>query len=143
MTLTIQKEVAQRIVAGPGTKDYGVLSLAVQYYVEPEIKFIIPASAFRPVPKVDSAAIHMVVRKGPKVVVADEALFFRVIRTGFSQRRKTLSNALKPLVKNIRDILIEIGIDPVRRAETLSMEEFAKLADHLHLNKDVNQPANL
>jgi 16S rRNA (adenine1518-N6/adenine1519-N6)-dimethyltransferase len=143
MTLTIQKEVAQRIVAGPGTKDYGVLSLAVQYYAEPEIKFIIPASAFRPVPKVDSAAIHMVVRKGPKVVVADEALFFRVIRTGFSQRRKTLSNALKPLVKNIRDILIELGIDPVRRAETLSMEEFAKLADHLHLIKDVNQPANL
>jgi len=143
MTLTIQKEVAQRIVAGPGTKDYGVLSLAVQYYAEPEIKFIIPATAFRPVPKVDSAAIRMVIRKGPKVVVADEALFFRVIRTGFSQRRKTLSNALKPLVKDIRDILIGIGIDPVRRAETLSMEEFAKLADHLHRIKDVNQPASL
>ena len=132
MTLTIQKEVAQRIVAGPGTKDYGVLSLAVQYHADPEIKFIIPAAAFRPVPKVDSAAIHMAVRTGPKVVVADEALFFRIIRTGFSQRRKTLSNALKPLIEDVREVLISIGIDPVRRAETLSMEEFARLADHIH-----------
>jgi 16S rRNA (adenine1518-N6/adenine1519-N6)-dimethyltransferase len=132
MTLTIQKEVAERIVAGPGTKEYGVLSLAVQYYADPEIKFIIPASAFRPTPKVDSAAIHMVIRKFPRVIVADEALFFKVIRAGFSQRRKTLSNALKPLMNNIRDVLIDMGIDPVRRAETLSMEEFAKLADTLH-----------
>jgi len=132
MTLTIQKEVAERIVAGPGTKDYGVLSLAVQYYAEPEIKFIIPARAFRPTPKVDSAAIHMVIRKSPRVIVADEALFFKVIRAGFSQRRKTLSNALKPLMKDIRDVLIHMEIDPIRRAETLSMEEFAKLADTLH-----------
>jgi 16S rRNA (adenine1518-N6/adenine1519-N6)-dimethyltransferase len=138
MTLTIQKEVAERIVAGPGTKDYGVLSLGVQYYADPEIKFIIPASAFRPVPKVDSAVIHMVVRKVPKVKVADEALLFRVIRSGFSQRRKTLSNAMKPLMqqlqieRDIRNVLIDNEIDPVRRAETLSMEEFAKLADHLH-----------
>jgi len=131
MTLTIQKEVAERIVASPGTKDYGVLSLAVQYYTEPQIKFIIPASAFRPTPKVDSAAIHMFIRKSPKVIVADEALFFKVIRAGFSQRRKTLSNALKPLVKDIRDVLTDMGIDPMRRAETLSMEEFAKLADTL------------
>ena len=132
MTLTIQKEVAERIVAIPGTKDYGVLSLAVQYYAEPQIKFIIPASAFRPMPKVDSAAIHMLIRKCPKVIVADEAYFFKVIRAGFSQRRKTLSNALKPLRKDIRGVLIDMGIDPLRRAETLSMEEFAKLADTLH-----------
>jgi len=95
MTLTIQKEVAQRIVANPGTKDYGVLSLAVQYHADPEIKFIIPAGAFRPVPKVDSAVIHIHIRKTPKVIVADEALLFKIIRAGFSQRRKTLSNALK------------------------------------------------
>src|ERR1700690_3861264 len=74
MTLTIQREVAERIVATPGTKDYGVLSLAVQYYADPEIKFIIPAEAFRPVPKVDSAVIHMHIRKTPKVIVADEPL---------------------------------------------------------------------
>ena len=131
MTLTIQKEVAQRIVAGPGTKDYGVLSLGVQYHAVPEIKCIIPASAFRPVPKVDSAVIRMDIRKSPAVKVADEALFFRLIRAGFSQRRKTMSNSLKPLYENIREILLELDIDPGRRAETLSMEEFARLADHL------------
>ena len=132
MTLTIQKEVAQRIVASPGPKDYGVLSLAVQYHADPEIKFIIPAGAFRPVPKVDSAVIKMHIRKTPKVVVADEVLLFKIIRAGFSQRRKTLSNALKPLMPDIRDVLIDAGIDPGRRGETLSMDEFAKLADHLH-----------
>ena len=132
MTLTIQKEVAQRIVANPGTKDYGVLSLAVQYHADPEIKFIIPAGAFRPVPKVDSAVIHMHIRKTPKVVVADEALLFKIIRAGFSQRRKTLSNALKPLMPDIKNVLIDAGIDPGRRGETLSMDEFGILADHIH-----------
>jgi len=138
MTLTIQREVAERIVAGPGTKDYGVLSLSVQYRADPEIRFIIPAEAFRPVPKVDSAAVHLRMRKSPKVSIADEGLFFRIIRAGFSQRRKTLSNALKPLMtqlsadSDIRDILNAAGIDPARRAETLSMEEFAKLADRIH-----------
>ncbi len=132
MTLTIQKEVAQRIVANPGTKDYGVLSLAVQYHAAPEIKLIIPAGAFRPVPKVDSAVIHMHIRKTPKVVVADEALLFKIIRAGFSQRRKTLSNALKPLRPDIKNVLIDAGIDPGRRGETLSMDEFGRLADHIH-----------
>ena len=132
MTLTIQKEVAQRIVANPGTKDYGVLSLAVQYHADPEIKFIIPAGAFRPVPKVDSAVIHIHIRKTPKVIVADEALLFKIIRAGFSQRRKTLSNALKPLMPDIKDVLIDTGIDTGRRGETLSMDEFAILAAHIH-----------
>lgn len=132
MTLTIQKEVAQRIVANPGTKDYGVLSLAVQYHADPEIKFIIPAGAFRPVPKVDSAVIHIHIRKTPKVIVADEALLFKIIRAGFSQRRKTLSNALKPLMPDIKDVLIDTGIDPGRRGETLSMDEFAILTAHIH-----------
>ena len=132
MTLTIQKEVAQRIVANPGTKDYGVLSLAVQYHADPEIKFIIPAGAFRPVPKVDSAVIHMHIRKTPKVIVADEALLFKIIMAGYSHRRKTLSNALKPLMPDIKDVLIDTGIDPGRRGETLSMDEFAILAAHIH-----------
>jgi 16S rRNA (adenine1518-N6/adenine1519-N6)-dimethyltransferase len=131
MTLTIQKEVARRIVAGPGTKDYGVLSIGVQYYAEPELKFVIPARIFRPVPKVDSATIHMAIRGTPAVSVKDEALFFRLIRAGFSQRRKTLSNSLKPLFSDIKAILEAVGIDSGRRAETLSMEEFARLADYI------------
>jgi 16S rRNA (adenine1518-N6/adenine1519-N6)-dimethyltransferase len=130
MTLTIQKEVAERIVAGPGTKDYGVLSIMVQLRAEPELKFIIPKEAFRPVPKVDSAVLHMKLRKESAVSVKDEALFTRVVKTAFSQRRKTLSNSLKA-IKDIRDILMQAGIDPQRRPETLSIAEFALLSDIL------------
>jgi len=131
MTLTIQKEVAQRIVANPGIKDYGVLSLAVQYAAIPEMKFIVPREAFRPVPKVDSAVIHMAIRNKPKVDVEDKKFLFTVIRTAFGQRRKTLSNALKPLSPDIKEKLMEAGIDPIRRAENLSIEEFARLAQVL------------
>ena len=130
MTLTIQKEVAERIVAGPGTKDYGVLSIMVQFRAEPDLKFIIPKEAFRPVPKVDSAVIHMKLRKEPAVSVRDEALFTRLVKTAFSQRRKTLSNSLKAF-RDIRDILLQSGIDPQRRPETLSIAEFALLSDML------------
>lgn len=126
-TLTLQKEVAERIIAKPGKKDYGVLSLSVQYYAEPEIKFIIPAGAFRPVPKVDSAVIHMRMLKSPRIIVSDERLFFRLIRAGFSQRRKTILNALKTVNAGIKEILIEAGIDASRRAETLSIEDFGRL----------------
>jgi 16S rRNA (adenine1518-N6/adenine1519-N6)-dimethyltransferase len=131
MTLTIQKEVAQRIAAGPGTKDYGVLSIAVQYYCETELKFIIPKGAFRPVPKVDSAVIRIEILKEPRVKAVDEKLFFRLIKTAFSQRRKTLSNSLKPVAKDIKDILLEAGIVPGRRPETLTIEEFARLCNIL------------
>ena len=131
MTLTIQKEVAERIVAGPGTKDYGVLSIMVQFRAEPELKFIIPKEAFRPVPKVDSAVIHMRLRKEPAVIVQDEALFKRVVKTAFSQRRKTLSNSLKAFSRDIKDVLQSAEIDPQRRPETLGLEEFARLADAL------------
>lgn len=134
MTLTVQKEVAERIAAGPGGKDYGVLSLSVQYYGRPKLKFIIPKGAFRPVPRVDSACIHIEVYKGPPVNLKDEAFFFRLIRTAFSTRRKTILNALKPLTANgpwekPAKLLSEAGIDPTRRPETLSMEEFALLAN--------------
>ncbi|MFZ3123342.1 MAG: 16S rRNA (adenine(1518)-N(6)/adenine(1519)-N(6))-dimethyltransferase RsmA [Thermodesulfovibrionales bacterium] len=146
MTLTVQREVAKRIVAQPGTKDYGVLSIMIQYYTVPELKFIIPKGAFRPVPKVDSALIHMKIRKSPPVEVKDEKFFFRIVKTAFSQRRKTLANALKPIIKEksphppftkggqggIREILIHAGIDPQRRPGTLSIEEFARLADVLY-----------
>jgi len=129
MTLTIQKEVAERIVASPGGKDYGVLSIMVQYYARTELKFIIPKEAFSPVPKVDSAVVHFEILGKPMVSVKDEALFFRLIRTAFSQRRKTLSNSLKSLGTDIKDRLIRSGIDPARRPETLGLDEFARLSD--------------
>jgi 16S rRNA (adenine1518-N6/adenine1519-N6)-dimethyltransferase len=131
MTLTIQKEVAERIVAVPGGKDYGVLSIMVQYRSQPELKFVIPKEAFRPVPKVDSAVVHIRMLDKPRVIVKNEGILFRVVKTAFSQRRKTLSNSLKGLVPNIKDILITSGIDPKRRPETLSLSEFAGLADLL------------
>lgn len=131
MTLTVQREVAERIVAAPGGKDYGVLSIMVQYYAHAELKFIIPREAFRPVPKVDSAVLHMQILAKPSVPVRDERTFCRVVRTAFSQRRKTLSNSLKSLGDEMRDKLIACGIDPGRRPETLSIEEFAKFSDFL------------
>lgn len=131
MTLTIQKEVAERIVAPPGGKDYGVLSIALQCYALPALKFMVPKEAFHPVPKVDSAVVHISLRETPLVSVADEAFFFKVVRTAFSQRRKTLSNSLKPFGPTVRDVLAETGIDPQRRPETLSIEEFKKIAELL------------
>lgn len=131
MTLTVQREVAERIIAPPGGKDYGVLSIMVQYLAKPELKFIIPREAFRPVPKVDSALLHMNIRSKPSVEVRDEKTFFRVVKTSFSQRRKTLSNSLRSFGEGMRAKIAASGIDPGRRPETLSIEEFAKLADFL------------
>ncbi len=132
MTLTVQKEVAERIVARPGGKDYGVLSIMVQYYAIPSLKFIIPRGAFRPVPKVDSAVVYFEMRESPAVSVKDEKLFFRIVKTAFTQRRKTLANSLKPLYGDIKDKIIAAGIDPMRRPGTLSIEEFARLSDVLY-----------
>ena len=131
MTLTIQKEVAERIVAGPGGKEYGVLSIMVQYRADPELKFVIPREAFKPVPKVDSAVVHIRTLEKPRVIVKEERIFFSLVKTAFSQRRKTLANSLKSFGPNIRDILTTSGIDPKRRPETLSIPEFAGLADLL------------
>jgi 16S rRNA (adenine1518-N6/adenine1519-N6)-dimethyltransferase len=131
ITLTVQKEVAKRIVALPGTKDYGILSISVQYYGSPELKFIIPRGAFRPIPKVDSAVIYIKIEETPRVSVQDERLFFRVVRTAFSQRRKILSNSLKSISNTINDILKEAHIEPSRRAETLTLEDFANIANLL------------
>jgi len=131
MTLTTQKEVAERIAAEPGGKDYGVLTIMIQYFAQAELMFIIPKEAFRPVPKVDSAVVHMKILERPSVMVRDEKMFFRLVRTAFSQRRKTLSNSLKGISDNIKDVLLQSGIDPQRRPETLSLEEFARLSDFL------------
>jgi 16S rRNA (adenine1518-N6/adenine1519-N6)-dimethyltransferase len=131
ITVMVQREIAERIVAKPGGKQYGVLSLMVQYYSSPALKFLVPRGAFRPVPKVDSAVIHMDIFEKPVISVTDEKLFFRVVKTAFSQRRKMLSNALKSLSKDIKEVLLRSGIDPSMRAETLSIEDFARLSDRL------------
>lgn len=131
MTLTVQKEVAKRIVAVAGTKDYGVLSIMVQYRARPEIKFFIPKGAFRPVPKVDSAVIYIERLKEP-LNIKDEEIFRRIVRGAFSRRRKTLMNALKGLnIKNLKDILKRCHIEYHSRPESLTVEEFIRIADKI------------
>lgn len=126
----VQKEVAQRIVAKPGGKEYGALSVAVQYYTEPEIIMNVSPNSFIPAPAVESAVVRCRVRKEPPVSV-DEKAFFRIVKAAFSQRRKTFSNTLKGAGFSkdmITDILNISGIDGNRRGETMSMEEFAAVA---------------
>ena len=128
----VQKEVAARMVARPGGKDYGALSIAVQYYTEPRVVMDVSPRSFLPAPEVTSCVTHCRVRMAPAVPVQDEPCFFRVVRAAFGQRRKTLANALKGggfPKEAIRDALERAGIDPTRRGETLSLAEFARLAD--------------
>jgi len=135
IVVMVQKEVADRIAAKPGTKDYGSLSIAAQFYATAEIAMLVPAQVFVPRPNVDSAVIRLKVREKPAVEVDDENLFFRVVKSAFAQRRKTLLNNLmnglfpKERKEEVLQMLQEIGIDPVRRGETLDMEEFARLAN--------------
>lgn len=134
MTLMVQKEVAERITARPGGKEYGILSILIQYYSRPEISFIVPRGSFRPVPKVDSALLHLKILPEPKIKVKDEPFFFRIVKLSFSQRRKTLQNCLKGLGLSkevLGNTLASLGIDPKRRAETLSIEQFGLLSDFL------------
>lgn len=132
----LQKEVAQRITAVPGSKKYGSLSVAIQYHTEAEIAIPVPRTAFHPVPGVDSAVVKLTVRKEPPVIVPDETEFFRFVRAAFAQRRKTLRNALigsriyRP--EELDEAFRTTGIASTRRAETLSMEEFAQLVRQLH-----------
>ncbi|HCJ56714.1 MAG TPA: 16S rRNA (adenine(1518)-N(6)/adenine(1519)-N(6))-dimethyltransferase [Clostridiaceae bacterium] len=138
ITIMVQKEVAQRIAAAPGGKDYGVLSLSVQYYAIPEIAAIVPAEAFMPMPGVDSAVVNLKIRQEAPVALKDEALFFRVIKAAFAQRRKTLLNALYGSGLNleksqVEELLSSCGIDARRRGETLSINEFAALSNKIWL----------
>ena len=128
----VQKEVAERMAAQPGGKDYGALSVAIQYYTEPEIAFIVPPTSFIPAPAVDSAVIVCKRREKPPVEVCDEALFFRVVKAAFSLRRKMLSNSLKNMgikSEQVAKWLELAGVDGKRRAETLSLEDVAKLTN--------------
>ncbi len=130
----VQREVAERMTAPPGGRDYGALSVAVQYYTEPEIVLDVPPNCFLPAPEVDSAVIVCAVRQTPAVTVKDEKLFFRVVKAAFGQRRKTLSNALKTTGASKEEIgkaLDKAKVDAARRGETLSLVEFAAVADGL------------
>ncbi len=133
ITVMVQDEVARRMEAGPGNKDYGTLSLAVQYYAEPQIMLEVPPASFIPPPGVDSAVIRLTKHEQPPVEVADEAHFFRVLRAAFAQRRKTLCNSLSsdPVLGLSRDriaaALGEMGLSADIRGEKLTLEQFAEL----------------
>jgi len=139
MTLMLQKEVADRIATGPGSKEYGYLSVMVQYYCIASRLFEVPPLAFTPVPKVRSAVIRLTVREQPAVEVADEARFFSLVRATFAQRRKTILNNLKAAPKSlefrqpVEEALDAASIAPQRRAETFSLGEFAALYSQLFI----------
>ena len=137
VTVMIQKEVALRVTARPGTKDYGVLSVFMQYHTDPEILFDVPPSCFLPAPKVTSAVIRCRTRPAPAVAPAcGEAFFFRTVKAAFALRRKTLCNSLAsvfPLSKEeLADAAAACGLPPTVRGEALGLEEFARLADALY-----------
>lgn len=132
LTIMIQKEVAERMDAVPGTKDYGSLSVLVQYYCDTKIVRSVPPEAFMPRPKVDSTVIRLTKLEKPRAHVEDEALFFKIVRMVFTMRRKTLSNNLKSLGYTrefIEEVLEAAGIDLKARGETLSVEKFAELSN--------------
>lgn len=132
LVVMVQKEVALRMVAKPGTKDYGALSVAVQYYTEPDIVLDVPPKSFLPAPAVTSSVIRCVLRDKPPVDVIDEKLFFRVVKAGFAQRRKTFANTMKTtgLSKDrIEELLSKANIDGQRRGETFTLQEFADVAN--------------
>ena len=137
VTIMVQKEVADRMRVGPGTKDYGALSLAVQYYAKPEIVTKVPAGCFMPKPNVDSAVIRLTRYEKPPVEVEDEAWLFAVIRASFNQRRKTLANGLAnagyPGIgrRQVEEVLSAMGLAAAVRGETLTLEQFAELSDRL------------
>lgn len=142
ITVMVQKEVAERMKAGPGTKDYGALSLAVQYYAKPYIAAYVPQNCFIPRPNVGSAVIRLTRLEKPAVDVKDEKLMFQVIRAAFNQRRKTLSNAVKNFSgftnkehgisrEQIEGALTNVGFDVRVRGEALTLAEFAAVTDAL------------
>lgn len=137
MTVMVQKEVAVRMAAKPGTKDYGALSVAVQYYSNPEIICSALPHCFMPQPKVASVVVHLDIPDNPKIEVADEKLFFKLVKSAFGQRRKTLVNAIanSPYLKieksDIIRIVSEMGLDENIRGERLSLEQFGVLSDKI------------
>ena len=137
VTVMVQKEVAARMKSGPGSKDYGALSLAVQYYAEPYIVANVPCNCFMPRPNVDSAVIRLTRYEEPPVQVKDEKMLFKIIRASFNQRRKTLQNGLNNSSElnftkdQIAAAITEAGFSPSVRGEALTLEQFARLTDIL------------
>lgn len=137
ITIMVQKEVADRMQSGPGSKDYGALSLAVQYYAEPEIVANVPPNCFMPRPNVGSAVIRLTRHESSPVAVEDEKLMFRIIRASFNQRRKTLANGLNnaPDIhlskEQIQESIFALGVPVNVRGEALTLEQFAKLSNIL------------
>lgn len=137
ITIMVQKEVADRMQVGPGTKDYGALSLAVQYYARPEVVAYVSPSCFIPQPNVGSAVIRLDRYEKPPVEAEDESLLFAIIRAAFNQRRKTLANSLGNAAglnitrQQVMEVLEELGFNPSVRGEALTLEEFAELSNCL------------
>lgn len=142
ITIMMQKEVADRIRSGPGSKAYGALSVAVQYYCDIAKVASVPKEAFIPRPKVDSTVLNLSPIRQKRIQVKDEEIFFECVKAGFAQRRKTLLNSLSGAggmdKKQVETILQAVGIDPGRRAETLTIEEFGRLADEVANGKSKN-----
>jgi 16S rRNA (adenine1518-N6/adenine1519-N6)-dimethyltransferase len=136
ITIMMQKEVADRIKASPGTKDYGALSVAVQYYCTVERVANVPRGVFVPQPNVDSTVLRLDIREAKPVKLTNQKLFFDCVKAGFGQRRKTLLNSLQTLQgvdkEMVRESLEAAGIEPSRRAETLTLDEFAMLANEVN-----------
>ena len=141
ITIMVQREVADRMQVGPGTKDYGALSLAVQYYAKPEIVLNVPPTCFMPRPNVGSAVIRLKKHETCPVQVDDAEFMFRLIRASFNQRRKTLANGLSnsseiTLSKEkIAEAIESLGVSPSIRGEALTLEQFAQLANYFTRNK--------
>ena len=138
ITVMVQKEVADRMQCGPGTKDYGALSLAVQYYAKPEIVANVPPNCFMPRPNVGSAVIRLTRHEEPPVQPIDEKLMFAIIRASFNQRRKTLANGLNNgggfglSKEGIQEAITELGVPVTIRGEALTLEQFAQLSDIIY-----------
>ena len=141
ITVMVQKEVAQRICAGAGQKNSSSISVAINYYAKPELLFCVKKGSFMPAPKVESAVIRLTIRKTPVCEVLNEELFFKIIRSAFLQRRKTLINSLNHNLNFSKDVLMHalknLNISPSSRAENLSIEQFARLSNFLY--KHFNQ----
>jgi len=131
----LQREVGERITASPGGKDYGSLSILVQYHCDVEKQFNVSRNVFRPKPDVDSVVIKLKLLKVPRIKVKNERMFFEIVHAAFSQRRKKLSNSISNVLKidkrPLENLLERLNISPTRRAETLSMEEFGAISDSL------------
>ena len=134
ITVMVQKEVGERFCANANHKQYGAITVSIQYYTEPQMIIEVPKENFNPIPEVDSCVVQLKVRQEPPVLLKNKKLFFQLIKAGFSQRRKTISNSLCGVGKNkeeIMKILQQLKIDDKLRAENLSLEDFANIANNL------------